>query len=122
MPGGGRTGPACSNSGAWASPAACWWRAPRPLGPWSYCRPARWISTLADDATLAQVIHDFAQDGMSLIVLAETMTPGSGPLADQAFLRAVVRGSPRVPMDDDGVIRFGGVTNATQNLLTSFEI
>ena len=62
-------------------------------------------TTLADDATLAQAIHDFTQDGVSLIVLAETMTPGSGPLADPAFLRAVVRGSPRVPVDDDGVIR-----------------
>jgi CHASE2 domain-containing sensor protein len=62
-------------------------------------------TTLDDDATLAQVIHDFARDGVSLIVLAETMTPGSGPLADPAFLLTVVRGSPRVPVDDDGVIR-----------------
>lgn len=62
-------------------------------------------SNPADDATLAQVIREFTQDRVSLTVFAETMTPGSGPLADPAFLRTVVRGSPRVPVDDDGVIR-----------------
>ncbi len=61
--------------------------------------------TLADDATLAQVIRDFTQDGVSHVILAETMAPEDGPLADPAFLRAVVHGSSRVPVDDDGVIR-----------------
>jgi CHASE2 domain-containing sensor protein len=62
-------------------------------------------TTLADDATLTQVIHEFAQDGVSRVVLAETMVPEGGPLANPAFLQAVVRGSSRVPVDDDGVIR-----------------
>lgn len=62
-------------------------------------------TTPADDATLAQVIREFTQDGVSHVVLAETMAPEGGPLADPTFLRAVVRGSSRVPVDDDGVIR-----------------
>jgi adenylate cyclase len=62
-------------------------------------------TTLADDAALAQAILDFTQDGVSRVVLAETVGPESGPLSDPAFLRAVVRGSSRIPVDDDGVIR-----------------
>ena len=38
-------------------------------------------TTLADDANLAQVIREFTQDGRASVVLAETMTPGSGPPA-----------------------------------------
>jgi CHASE2 domain-containing sensor protein len=61
--------------------------------------------TPADDAALAQAILDFHQDGISRVVLAETVGPESGPLAEPTFLRAVVRGSPSIPIDDDGVIR-----------------
>jgi CHASE2 domain-containing sensor protein len=59
----------------------------------------------ADDAALAQAILDFNQDGLSRVVLAETVRPESGPLSDPAFLSAVVRGSPNIPVDDDGMIR-----------------
>jgi adenylate cyclase len=62
-------------------------------------------TTLADDAALAQAILDFHQHGISRVVLAETAGPESGPLADPTFLRAVVRGSSMIPVDDDGVIR-----------------
>jgi len=58
-----------------------------------------------DDASLAQTILDFKQDGVSRVVLTETMAAGSGPLADPGFLDAVMRGSARVPMDDGGTIR-----------------
>jgi adenylate cyclase len=62
-------------------------------------------TTPAADAALAQAILDFRQDGISRVVLAETVGPESGPLADPTFLRAVVRGSAMIPVDDDGVIR-----------------
>ncbi len=62
-------------------------------------------TTPADDAALAQAILDFHQDGISRVVLAETAGLESGPLADPTFLRAVVRGSAMIPVDDDGVIR-----------------
>jgi adenylate cyclase len=62
-------------------------------------------TTPVDDAALAQAIVGFSQDGASRVVLAATEEPTSGPLADPTLLRAVVRGSPWVPVDDDGVIR-----------------
>jgi adenylate cyclase len=62
-------------------------------------------TTPADDAALAKAILDFSHDGVSRVVLAETVGPESGPLSDPALLQAVVRGSPSVPVDDDGVIR-----------------
>ncbi|MFQ5830452.1 MAG: CHASE2 domain-containing protein [Candidatus Methylomirabilia bacterium] len=62
-------------------------------------------TTQADDVTLARAILGFSEDGVSQVVLAETMGPGSGPLAEPAFWRSVVRGSPSVPLDNDGVIR-----------------
>ncbi|MFQ5946440.1 MAG: CHASE2 domain-containing protein [Anaerolineae bacterium] len=62
-------------------------------------------TTPADDAALARAILDFGQDGVSRVVLAETMGPGSGPLAEPVFWRTVVHGSPMVPVEDDGLIR-----------------
>ena len=62
-------------------------------------------TTLADDAALAEAILDFSQDGVSRVVLAEMVGPEGGPLSDPAFRRAVARGSPWVPVDDDGMIR-----------------
>jgi adenylate cyclase len=59
----------------------------------------------ADDAALAQAILDFNQDGLSRVVLAESVRPEAGPLADPDLLGAVVRGSPNIPVDDDGMIR-----------------
>jgi hypothetical protein len=53
-------------------------------------------TTPADDAALVQAILDFSQTGQPL-VLAEMAGPDSGPLADPTFLRAVVRGSPKIP-------------------------
>jgi adenylate cyclase len=63
-------------------------------------------TTPADDAALAKAILDFGQDGISQVVLTETMAPGSSPLADPALLRSVVRGSDRVLVNDDGVVRW----------------
>jgi adenylate cyclase len=62
-------------------------------------------TTPADDAALAKAILDFGHDGVSRVVLAETVVPESGPLSDPALLQTVVRGSPSVPVDDDGIIR-----------------
>lgn len=62
-------------------------------------------TTPTDDSALARAILDFAQAGVSQVVLAETVGPGSGPLADPALLSSVARGSPAVPVDHDGVIR-----------------
>ncbi|MFQ5960260.1 MAG: CHASE2 domain-containing protein [Candidatus Methylomirabilales bacterium] len=59
----------------------------------------------ADDAALARAILEFSEGGVSRVVLAEMRGPGSGPLAEPTFWRTVVRGSPRVPVDDDGLIR-----------------
>ncbi len=62
-------------------------------------------TTAADDVALARTILEFSQDGVSRVVLAEPLGVESGPLADPAFFRAVVRGSPAVPVDHDGTIR-----------------
>ena len=62
-------------------------------------------TTPLGDAALAQAILDFSQDGVSRVVVAETTAPASGLLADPTFLRTLVRGSDRVPIDDDGLIR-----------------
>lgn len=62
-------------------------------------------ATSAEDLALVEAILAFSQDGVSRVVLAGTTVPGSGPLADPVFLRAVVRGSDRVPADTDGLIR-----------------
>jgi adenylate cyclase len=61
-------------------------------------------TTPAEDAALAQAIQEFSDDGLSRVVLAGS-PPDSGPLADPAFLRAVLRGSDGVPVDGDGLIR-----------------
>jgi CHASE2 domain-containing sensor protein len=62
-------------------------------------------TTPADDSALAEAILAFSQDRVSRVVLAELGGPGGGPLSDPAFLRSVVRGSPSIPVDDDGMIR-----------------
>jgi adenylate cyclase len=62
-------------------------------------------TTPSDDTLLAQAILDFSEDGLSRVVLAATMDDGDGLLSDRSLLRAVVRGSPVVPMDEDGTIR-----------------
>lgn len=59
----------------------------------------------ADDAALARAILDFSQDGVSHVVLGGTMGPGKAPLAAPALLHAVVRGTFRLPVDGDGVVR-----------------
>jgi adenylate cyclase len=65
----------------------------------------RVATTPAEDATLAQAILEFSRDGTSQVVLVDGRAPDSGPLADPGFLRAVIRASDRIPVDDDGVIR-----------------
>jgi adenylate cyclase len=52
------------------------------------------------DGALARAILDAGR-----VVLADTPLPASGPLADPAFVTAVARGSDRIPIDPDGVIR-----------------
>jgi adenylate cyclase len=59
----------------------------------------------ADDAALAEAIRAFGRNGVSRVVLVDGPPPESGPLAEPAFLKAAVRGSDRVPVDEDGLIR-----------------
>jgi adenylate cyclase len=60
-----------------------------------------------EDALLARAISDLTgSPGRGpRVVLVDARRPESGPLADQALHAAVLRGSDRVPVDDDGVIR-----------------
>ena len=60
-----------------------------------------------DDALIARAIGDLGgrPGRASRVVLVDARRPESGPLADPALLAAVPRGSDRVPIDDDGVIR-----------------
>jgi adenylate cyclase len=60
-----------------------------------------------DDAALAEAIRILAglgPDGRRRLVLVDARPPESGPLADPTLLGAP-RGSDRIPIDDDGVIR-----------------
>ena len=62
-------------------------------------------TTPAEDAALGRALLEFSQDGVSRVVVPGTTTPRSGPLADPTVRRALVRGTPDVPEDKDGVIR-----------------
>jgi adenylate cyclase len=62
-------------------------------------------TTPAGDAAVAKAIRVFSQEGVSRVVLTDTMPPGRNPLAAPAFLRALVRSSDSIPVDDDGVVR-----------------
>ncbi len=59
----------------------------------------------AEDAALARAIADFSDDGLSRVVLAATTLPDAGPLADPRLWGSVVRGSPDIPQEDDGMVR-----------------
>ncbi|HEV8475057.1 MAG TPA: adenylate/guanylate cyclase domain-containing protein [Methylomirabilota bacterium] len=59
----------------------------------------------ADDAALSRALLDFAEGGVSRVVVVAPLGPGSGPLGAATLGRAVVVGSSRVPEDDDGLIR-----------------
>jgi adenylate cyclase len=59
----------------------------------------------SEDGALARAILDFAEDGVSRVVVTQSGDPSGGLLADGDFRKAVVRGSPRVPWERDGVIR-----------------
>jgi adenylate cyclase len=59
----------------------------------------------SEDGALARAILDFAESGVSRVVITHTGDPVGGPLGDGDFRQAVVRGSPRVPWERDGVIR-----------------
>ena len=56
-------------------------------------------------ATSVAAIRDFSRDGVSRVVIPEGKPPDTGPLADPEFGRVVSRGSGRVPVDRDGLIR-----------------
>jgi adenylate cyclase len=58
----------------------------------------------ADDA-LARAIRDFADRGLSRVVLVAVESPQSGPLSEPLFWMSVVRGSPDLPDDLDGTTR-----------------
>lgn len=62
-------------------------------------------TTPAADAALARAVREFADDGLSRVVLVATEAPRSGPLAEVAFWRSAVRGSPDFPNDLDGTTR-----------------
>jgi adenylate cyclase len=59
----------------------------------------------AEDAALARAIADFNDGGLSRVVLTATAMPKSGPLADPALVRGLVRGMPDIPEDNDAMIR-----------------
>jgi adenylate cyclase len=59
----------------------------------------------SEDAALARAILAFADAGVSRVVVTHSADPGGGPLGDVDFQQAVLRGSPRVPWEGDGVIR-----------------
>ena len=62
-------------------------------------------TTAADDAALAKAIVDFADNGLSRVVLLGPLIDGAGPLGAVALGRSVVVASSAVPSDDDGYIR-----------------
>jgi adenylate cyclase len=62
-------------------------------------------TTPQEDAALARAILEFSDGGVSRVVVAGNLDAGSGPLGAPALGRAVILGSPRVPVDDDGLIR-----------------
>jgi adenylate cyclase len=62
-------------------------------------------TTAPEDAALAQGIQDFADSGLSRVVLVDALMSGPGPLAEPALASRVLRGSSLVPRDRDGVIR-----------------
>lgn len=59
----------------------------------------------ADDAALARAIREFADGGLSRVVLVAVEAPVSGPLVEPGFWLSVVRGSPDLPEDPDGTTR-----------------
>ncbi len=59
----------------------------------------------AEDAELARAVVSFADGGLSRVVVVQAPPPKSGPLAEPAYLGAVVHGAGEVPLDADGVIR-----------------
>lgn len=65
-------------------------------------------TTPEDDGALAWAIGQLGGDGRQSrhrLVVVDARAPASGPLADPVLFRAAARGSDRVPIDDDGVIR-----------------
>ncbi len=65
-------------------------------------------TSVEDDATLAGAIRALggqSSGGRHRLVLVDARLPETGPLADPAVVRAAPRGSDRMPIDDDGVIR-----------------
>ena len=65
------------------------------------------------DREFAQALLDFADNGVSRVVVAGPLVPCkqpplepcSGPLGEPAVLKAVIQGSPIVPKDADGIVR-----------------
>jgi adenylate cyclase len=62
-------------------------------------------TTPAEDGALAEAIAGFSQDGLSRVVVLDTPAAETSPLATSAFQAIALRGSDRVPVDSDGVIR-----------------
>jgi adenylate cyclase len=62
-------------------------------------------SSPAADAALARAVRDFADGGLSRVVLVAVEAPVSGPLSESGFWVSVVRGSPDLPDDLDGTTR-----------------
>lgn len=62
-------------------------------------------TTEKEDRALARAMLDFADDGISRVVVAGPLVPGSGPLGEPAVIKAVVQGLPIVPADPDGIVR-----------------
>jgi adenylate cyclase len=64
------------------------------------------VATVPDeDEALAGALRAVTQAGRARVVLVDGPPPERGPLAEPALLASVGRGSDRVPIDPDGVIR-----------------
>jgi adenylate cyclase len=62
-------------------------------------------SAPAADGALARAVRDFADSGLSRVVLVAVESPLYGPLSEPLFWMSVVRGSPDLPDDLDGTTR-----------------
>jgi adenylate cyclase len=62
-------------------------------------------TTPAEDAALAEAITEFADNGLSRVVVLGPLGDDSGPLGARALGASVVVASPAVPSDSDNVIR-----------------
>jgi adenylate cyclase len=62
-------------------------------------------TSAVDDAALREAMAEFSREGLSQVIALDGPPPASGPLATPGSGPPIARGSDRVPVDPDGVIR-----------------